>query len=160
MMEYGMWLIRLILVFGLIGQLLWAQGSLAPRPSCPHRARAMQANVRPVGEEGKGCCRSAPREAERRASCAGRGTRHEYAPSPPSSAGCKVTNCCRHRAPRPPRPVDRIAPPQKRPDAALCEAVQSFSTTTMPPASPRPRMRTVPITSQRHRLASLCVWRN
>ncbi|MDY7109248.1 MAG: hypothetical protein SYC29_11495 [Planctomycetota bacterium] len=160
MMVCSMWLMRVILVFGLVAQLLWARGGLAPSPPCPHRQPAIGAGPRPADEGGRRCCRPASDGPARRGCCGGRPAKTEKTPSRDASGDCDVTNCCQHRVPRPPRPVDRIAPPQKRPDAALSVAIQSPSMTMTPPAPARPWMRAVPIASHRNRLASLCVWRN
>lgn len=65
MMGSEMYLIRLILIAGLVGQLLWAQGTLLPTATCPlpgapaAPAVAQQdAAPRPIQNSG-GCCRGA-----------------------------------------------------------------------------------------------------
>jgi hypothetical protein len=160
MMECGMWLMRLTLIFGLIGQLLWAQGNLTLRPPCPRPEPAVEIDRRPAGECAKRCCQNVPGKPDKRR-CPRRGQAGAaYSPREEVAARCDVTNCCRHRMPRPPRPVDRIAPPQKRPDVALSVAAHQGAIATIPPAPARPRMQAIPLASQRNRLAALCVWRN
>ena len=69
-----MWLVRLTLVFGLIGQLLWAQGSLTPRPPCMRQLETTPAeDSRQIAP--KPCCHERPsgqEKAKAHQCCAGR----------------------------------------------------------------------------------------
>ena len=172
-MECGMWLMRLTLIFGLIGQLLWAQGSLAPRPACMKQREAAPAEEsRQVALEP--CCRqrqSSPESGQ--GCCPGRlaaATKRE--PEPPASpaparcsaevstGGCDPANCCKRVPPRRPRPVDRIPAPQKQP-MALMPAIAPASPLIAPaPVVHRGIRDAASSVSNKDRRATLCVWRN
>lgn len=167
MMECGMWLMRLTLIFGLIGQLLWAQGSLTPRPPCMKQQE-------PVSAEDSGhvalepCCRQRQSvQGSGHGCCAGRmaaATRKEPEPARCSaeatSGGCDPANCCKRVPPRPPRPVDRIPAPQKQPMTLMPAIAPAPPLIAPAPVVHRGFREAAPSGSNNTRRAALCVWRN
>jgi hypothetical protein len=168
-----MWVMRLILIIGLIGQLLWAQGSIALAPPCQSPPRAAVVQAPPPSTAGM-CCRSRAAEAPATAKgcCGGRGDAARPAPSerpePPAacaraaetSAGCDPANCCKRVPPPRPRPVDRIPAPEKRP-TVLMPALAPASPVILVNAAVGGAIRPAAVSgSNNARRATLCVWRN
>jgi hypothetical protein len=173
MMEYGMWLVRLTLILGLIGQLLWAQGSLTPRPPCLKQLEPASAaeNGRdapeprcrgrlPRQEEGRRCCPGRIAAARKRASAPQAAQVPARSAAETSAGGCDPANCCKRVPPRRPRPVDRIPAPQKQP-MALMPALAPAPPSIAPAPVVHPGLRDKAWSVSNHaRRAALCIWRN
>ena len=183
MIEFLMHLLRLILIAGLVGQLLWAQGTLLPQQPCS--LAVAEVTDRPASKADSpqgGCCRkSKPMRSEANVASCGKSPKPEPTPArrcappdPPSgcpgpesvAAGefpdgnlpCGRIGCCRRNILPQRRPVDRVPAGEKRPKIPPAIIARSVEITSYRPVVPQATRVNSAQPPCRTRQAMLCVW--